>query len=269
MNCISNCCPFGAVDVLLNPKDELVVSNPGTNVPPNPNVDEGLVATVPALPSAVKTEDGSQAAALPLPQPAFEVDENPPATVPLSQSEVKEEQKQPVVRKEDKKSVAAIPLSHSAVKEDEKPAASIAPPQPAVMDNIPKHTQLQDAHTGERPPKKLKLSQVTSDQDMDPETTEQRPLELPPKNIVNSLDLLFLYPTCYFCSYISLQECKCAPFVFNVTAFGEETQLHLSKLPHTKFCTCLHFSNTHVYLFIGLRGGMRHNNAIMSTAEVQ
>jgi hypothetical protein len=173
-----------------------------------------MVAAVPAPPSAVKTEDGSQAAALPLPQPAFkEVDENLPATVPPSQSELKEEQKpaiaiplsQPVVKKEDKKLVAAIPLSRSAVKEDEKPAASIAPPRSAVMENIPKHTQ------------------VTTEQDIAPETTEQRPLELPPKNIVNSLDLLFLYPTCYFCSYVSLQECKCAPFVFNVTAFGEAT----------------------------------------------
>jgi hypothetical protein len=228
----TNYCPSGAVDVLLNPKDELVISSPGTNVPLNPNVDECMVAAVPAPPSAVKTEDGSLAAALPLPQPAFkEVDENPPATVTLSQSELKEEQKpaiaiplsQPVVKKEDKKSVAAIPLSRSAVKEDEKPVASIAPPRSPVMENIPKHTQLQDAHAGERPPKKLKLSQVTTEQDIAPETTEQKPLELPPKNIVNSLDLLFLYPTCYFCSYVSLQECKCAPFVFNVTAFGEET----------------------------------------------
>ncbi|CAD6255140.1 unnamed protein product [Miscanthus lutarioriparius] len=183
------------VDVLLNPKDELVISSPGTNVLLNPNVDECMVAAVPAPPSAVKTEDGSQAAALPLPQPAFkEVDENPPATVPLSQSEVREEQKptiaiplsQPVVKKEDKKSVAAIPLSRSAVKEDEKPVASIAPPRSAVMENIPKHTQLQDAHTGERPPKKLKLSQVTTEQDIAPETAEQRPLELPPKNIDRS-----------------------------------------------------------------------------------
>jgi len=78
----TNYCPSGAVDVLLNPKDELVISSPGTNVLLNPNVDECMVAAVPAPPSAVKTEDGSQAAALPLPQPAFKVvDENPPATV--------------------------------------------------------------------------------------------------------------------------------------------------------------------------------------------
>lgn len=153
-----------------------------------------MVATVPTPPSAVKLEDRSQAAALPLTQTG-QVDENLPATVPLPQSEVKEEQKpviaipisHTVVKKEDKKSLADIPLSHSAVKEDETPVASTGPPQSAVMENIPKLTQLQDAHAGERPPKKLKLSQETTEQDIDPTNTEQRPLELQPKNIVNSL----------------------------------------------------------------------------------
>jgi len=178
------------VDLLLNPKDELVIP---ANVLVNPNVDEGMVATVPTPPSAVKLEDRSQAAALPLTQTG-QVDENLPATVPLPQSEVKEEQKpviaipisQTVVKKEDKKSLSDIPLSHSAVKEDETPVASIGPPQSAVMENIPKHTQLQDAHAGERPPKKLKLSQETTEQDIDPTNTEQRPLELQPKNIDRS-----------------------------------------------------------------------------------
>lgn len=229
MDCISNYYPSGSADFLLNPKDELVISS--TNVPLKPHVDECLVGTVPAPPSAVKTEDGSQAAALPLPQPAFkEVDENPPATVPLSQSEVKEAQKPaiaiplslPVVKKEDKKSVAAIPLSHSAVKEDETPVASIAPLRPAVTENIPKRTQLQDAHAGERPPKRLKLSQVTTEQEIAPETTEQKPSEPPPKNTVNSLDFSYIQHATSALTF-HYMNVNCAPFVFNVTAFGEET----------------------------------------------
>ncbi|KAF8676058.1 hypothetical protein HU200_047563 [Digitaria exilis] len=175
------------VTILLNPKDEQVISNPSAvNVLPSPNVNEGLAATVPPLRSAVK-EVGSSVAAVALPQPVSkEVDVNPPAAIPLSQSVVKEDQKpvttipfsQSVVKKEDKKSVAAIPYSRPAVKEEEKPVASTPPPRSAAVESVPKNTESQNAHAGERPPKRLKLSQeatvnTTSD------VAEIRPLELP------------------------------------------------------------------------------------------
>ncbi|CAD6230885.1 unnamed protein product [Miscanthus lutarioriparius] len=129
-----------------------------------------LAATFTAPCSAAKEDDESPATAVPLPQASVkEVDENPPAAIPLSQS---------VVKKEDKKSIAAIPLSHSAVK-DEKPVVSAPHPQLSVTVNIPKHKESQKAHAGERPPKKLKLSQEATGQDMVPSITDKRPLALP------------------------------------------------------------------------------------------
>ncbi|KAK8453096.1 hypothetical protein SEVIR_5G229100v4 [Setaria viridis] len=177
------------VNVLLNPKDELVISSPNAaNVLLNANVDEDLAATVPPSRSVVKEEE-SPDAAVPLSQPAVkEVDANPPATVPLVQSVVKKEDQKPVaaiplspsmVKKEDKKSVAAIPLSHSAVAGDEKPVALTPPPRSAAAENIPKQRQSQNAHTGERPTKKLKLTQEATVKGTTPATTEKRPLELP------------------------------------------------------------------------------------------
>ncbi|KAJ1284258.1 hypothetical protein BS78_03G191400 [Paspalum vaginatum] len=157
------------VPLLLNPKDEQVISNPSAvNGPLNPNVDKSLAAAGPSTCAAVKKEDGSLVSDVPLSQPAVEVYQNPPAAVTLSQS---------VIKEEDQKQVAAIPLSHSAVKEDEKPVASIPPPQSADMENIPKHTKSHNAHSGERPPKKLKLSQEATVKDMAPDVTSKRPLE--------------------------------------------------------------------------------------------
>ena len=177
---VSNYCPCGAVNVLLNPKDEQGMSSASAaNVLLNPNVDEVLAATFTAPCSAAKEDDESPATAVPLPQASVkEVDENPPAAIPLSQS---------VVKKEDKKSIAAIPLSHSAVK-DEKPVVSAPHPQLSVTVNIPKHKESQKAHAGERPPKKLKLSQEATGQDMVPSITDKRPLALPSRQAVNSLN---------------------------------------------------------------------------------
>ncbi|XP_066306474.1 protein ANTI-SILENCING 1-like isoform X4 [Miscanthus floridulus] len=158
------------VNVLLNPKDEQVSSASAANVLLNSNVDEVLAATFTAPCSAAKEDDESPATAVPLSQASVkEVDENPPAAIPLSQS---------MVKKEDKKSIAAIPLSHSAVK-DEKPVVSAPRPQLSVKVNIPKHEESQKAHAGERPPKKLKLSQEATVQDMVPSMTDERPLALP------------------------------------------------------------------------------------------
>lgn len=178
-----------AVKILLNPKDEQVISNPSAvNVLPNPNADEGLAATVPPLGAAVKKEDGSSDAAVPLSQPvAKEVGVNPPAAVPLSHSVVKEDQKpvatiplsQSVVKKEDKKSVAATPHPRSAVKEDEKPVASTPPPWSAAVQNVPKNSESQNAHAGSRPPKKLKTSQEATAKNTTSDLAESRPLELP------------------------------------------------------------------------------------------
>ncbi|CAO2203986.1 unnamed protein product [Urochloa humidicola] len=178
------------VNVLLNPRHELAISSPSAaNVPLNSNVDEGLAAT---SHSAVKEEDESPEAAVPLSEPAVkEVDANQLATVPPVQSVVKKEDKKPVasiplsksiVKKEDKKSANAIPLSHSAVEEDEKPIASTPPARSAAVENIPKHRPPHNAQAGERPPKKLKLSQEDTVKGTTPaitEKTEKRPLELP------------------------------------------------------------------------------------------
>lgn len=162
------------VNALLNPKDEQVISNPNAvNVPLNPNMDGSLPATGPPTCSVVKEENESLVAAVPFSQPAVEVDENPPASVNLSQSVVKMEGQKPVpaipfsqsvVKKEDKKSLAGIPRSHSAVKEDEKPVASASRPR-------------ENSHAGERPSKKLKLSQEAIVQDTAPAVTDKRPLE--------------------------------------------------------------------------------------------
>jgi len=178
------------VKVLLNPKDELVISSPNAvNVPLNPNADDGLAATAPPPHSAVKEENESPDAAVPLSQPAAkEVDAKLPARVPLSQSVVSKEEQKPVavipisesvIKKEDKKSAAAISLSQSAIKEEEKPVASTPHPRSAVVENNAKHTQSQNAQGGERPPKKLKLSQEATVKNMTPAVTETRPLELP------------------------------------------------------------------------------------------
>ncbi|CAL4948791.1 unnamed protein product [Urochloa decumbens] len=180
------------VNVLLNPKNELVISSPNAaNVLLNPNVDEGLAATVPSSRSAVKEEDESTDAAVPLSQPAVkEEDAKLLPTVPPVQSVVKEDQKpvaviplsKSMVKKEDKKSITAIPPSRSAVEEDEKPVATTPPARSAAVENIPKHRQPQNAHAGERPPKRLKLSQEAAVKGTTPaitEKTEKRPLELP------------------------------------------------------------------------------------------
>ncbi|KAG2599010.1 hypothetical protein PVAP13_5KG407400 [Panicum virgatum] len=178
------------VKVLLNPKDELVISSPNAvNVPLNPNADDGLAATAPPPHSAVKEENESPDAAVPLSHPAAkEVAAKLPARVPLSQSVVSKEEQKPVavipisesvIKKEDKKSAAAISLSQSAIKEEEKPVASTPHPRSAVVENNAKYTQSQNAHGGERPPKKLKLSQEATVKNMIPAVTETRPLELP------------------------------------------------------------------------------------------
>jgi len=174
------------VEVLLNPKDELVISSPNAL---NPNADDGLAATAPPPHSAVKEENESPDAAVPLSQPAAkEVDAKSPAAVPLSQSVVNKEDQKPVaaipisksvIKKEDKKSVAAVSVSQSAIKEEEKPVASTPHPRSAVVENNAKHTQSQNAQGGERPPKKLKLSQEATVKNMTPAVTETRPLELP------------------------------------------------------------------------------------------
>lgn len=194
----SNYHPSGAVKILLNPKDEQVISNPSAvNVLPNPNVDESLAARDPSLRSAVKKEDVSSDAAVPLPQPASkEVDANLPAAVLLSQSVVKEDQKpvatiplsQSAVKKEDKKSVAAIPHPRPAVKEDEKPVASTPPLRSAVVEKVPKNSESQDAYAGERPQKKLKLSQEATVTNTNSDVAERRPLGLPSVQAVNSLN---------------------------------------------------------------------------------
>ncbi|XP_062205049.1 protein ANTI-SILENCING 1-like [Phragmites australis] len=168
------------VNLLLNPKDEQVTSIRGAT-----NVDEGLIPTVPPPQSAVKEEDESPVAAAPLSQPAvMEEDKIPVAAVSLSQSVVKEDQKPvaasplspSVVKKEYQKPPVAIPLSQSVIKEDEKPVASTPLPLSAVMENIPKHTH--NAPSGERPPKKLKLPQEVTVQNMPPAVPDKRPSEL-------------------------------------------------------------------------------------------
>jgi len=125
------------------------------------------------------------------------VDAKLPARVPLSQSVVSKEEQKPVavipisesvIKKEDKKSAAAISLSQSAIKEEEKPVASTPHPRSAVVENNAKHTQSQNAHGGERPPKKLKLSQEATVKNMIPAVTETRPLELPSRQAVISLN---------------------------------------------------------------------------------
>lgn len=177
---VSNYSPCGAVNVLLNPKDGKVMPSasafkvPAVNVPLNPNVDEVLAATFTAPCSAAKEDDESPATAVPLSQASVkEVDENPPAATPRLES---------VVKKEDKKSIAAIPLS--AVK-DEKPVISAPHPQLSVNVNIPKHNDSQKAHAGERPPKKLKLSQEATVQNMVPSNPDKRPSVLPSIQAVN------------------------------------------------------------------------------------
>ncbi|WVZ69744.1 hypothetical protein U9M48_018482 [Paspalum notatum var. saurae] len=175
------------VCLLLNPKDEQIISNPSAvNGPLKPNVDKSLAAAGPPTCAAVKKEDGSLVSDVPLSQPAVDVYQNPPAAVICSQSVTKEEDQkqvaaiprsQSVIKEEDQKQVTAIPLSHSAVKEDEKLVASIPPPRSADMENIPKDTKSQNAHAGERPPKKLKLSQEATVKDMAPDVSNKRPLE--------------------------------------------------------------------------------------------
>jgi len=157
------------VNVLLNPKDEQGMSSASAaNVLLNPNVDEVLAATFTAPCSVTKEDDESLATAIPLPQASVkEVDENLPAAIPLSQS---------VVKKEDKKSIAAIPLSHSAVK-DENQVVLAPHPQLSVTVNILKHKESQKAHAGERPRKKLKLSQEATGQDIVPSITDKRPAQ--------------------------------------------------------------------------------------------
>ncbi|CAO2165501.1 unnamed protein product [Urochloa humidicola] len=184
------------VNVLLNPKNELVISSPNVaNVLLNPNVDDGLAATVPSSSSAVKEEDESPDAAVALPQPAVkEVDAKLLPTVPPVQSMVKEDQKpvaamplsESMVKKDDKKSVTAMPLSRSAVEEDEKPVATTPPARSAAVENIRKHRQPQNAHAGERPPKKLKLSQEATVKGTAPAITEKRPLEPPSRQADSS-----------------------------------------------------------------------------------
>ncbi|KAL6615561.1 hypothetical protein ACP70R_037831 [Stipagrostis hirtigluma subsp. patula] len=156
------------VNVLLNPKDEQFTSIPAPEAQGvNYNVDKGLAATVPCPQPVVKKEHESLVSSASLPHSAVkEKDENPVAAVPFNQSMVKEEHQKPV---------APMPLSQSSVKEDEKPVAS-TPHQSTVMkENVPKHTQ--NASSGERPPKKLKLSREVTVQDVAPAVPDKRPLE--------------------------------------------------------------------------------------------
>ncbi|TVU34544.1 hypothetical protein EJB05_16380 [Eragrostis curvula] len=163
------------VDFLLNPKDELITSSEA-------NVEGVVVATVPPPQSVVKEDDEILVAAVPLSQSAVkEENENLAAAVSPSQSVVKEDQKPaaaiPVspaaVKKEHDKPVVAVPRLQSAVKEDEKPTASAPPPR---RENIPKHTQ--NASSGERPPKKLKLSREVTVQNMATAVPDKKPFEL-------------------------------------------------------------------------------------------
>jgi hypothetical protein len=156
LKCIYNYLPFGAVDVLLNPKNEIVTSSPG-----EVNVEGGVAATVPPPQSVVK-EDEIRVTAVPLSQPAIkEENEKLTAAVSLSQLVVKEDQKPaaaaPVsliaVKKEHNKPVVTVPCFQSAAKEDEKPVASAVPTPSVATENIPKRTQ--NASSGERPPKKF------------------------------------------------------------------------------------------------------------------
>jgi hypothetical protein len=232
---VSNYCPCGAVNVLLNPKDEQVSSASAANVLLNSNVDEVLAATFTAPCSAAKEDDESPATAIPLSQASVtEVDENPPAAIPLSQS---------VVKKEDKKSIAAIPLSHSAVK-DEKPVVSAPRPQLSVKVNIPKHEESQKAHAGERPPKKLKLSQEAV-QDMVPSMTDKRPLALPSSQAVNSLNRLFLYTACYscYCFLSCFWSTNMLPFYLTLQSYKNV------KRHYCIFLNCSIPSFVHTYIF--------------------
>jgi hypothetical protein len=236
--CAYNHHPSGAVSILLNPKDEIVISSPkAANVPQNANVDEGLAATAPPFRSAVKEEERPDAA---VPLPAVkEVDANPPATVPL-QSMVKEEDRKPVaaiplspsmVKKEDKKSVTAVPLSRSAATGDEKPVASTPPPRSAAVENIPKQRQSQNAHTGERPTKKLKLTQEATVKGTTPATTEKRPVELPSRQAV--CYLIYFFIRCFQSANILL---------FHLI-------LGLSKKHNCIFLNCPTPSFVHAYIF--------------------
>jgi hypothetical protein len=195
--------PFGAVDVLLNPKNEIVTSNPGevnveggvaATVPPpqsgEVNVEGGVAATVPPPQSVVKEEDEIRVTAVPLSQPAIkEENEKLTAAVSLSQLVVKEDQKlaatAPVsliaVKKEHNKPVVTVPCFQSAAKEDEKPVASAVPPPSASRENIPKRTQ--NASSGERSPKKLKSAQETV-QNMAPAVPDKKPFELTSRQAV-------------------------------------------------------------------------------------
>lgn len=253
---ISNYCPCGVVSVLLNPKDEQVtVSASAVNVLLNPNVDEVLAATVPAPCSAAKEDEESLGAAVPLSQAAVEVDENRPGAIPLSQS---------VVKKEEKKSSVAILLSHSAVKEDGKPVTSTPRPQLPVMESIPEHKELQKAHVGERPPKKLKLSQEATVQDMAPSITDKRSSALPSRQAVNSLTWLLFYTTCYSCCWF---------LDYNLIGLGRRHYSVLLICPIPSFVHAYIFPDPCLFIHWSLklmRGGMRKpmyqcTNAIVSS----
>ncbi|KAL6652087.1 hypothetical protein ACP70R_011012 [Stipagrostis hirtigluma subsp. patula] len=154
------------VNVLLNPKDEQFTSIPDPEVQGvNSNVDEGLVATIPNPQSLVK-EHETPVSGVCLSHSAVTENENTVATVPCSHPAVKEDQK-PLV---------AIPLAHSTIKEDEEPVASTPPPQTSVMENTPRRTQ--NAPSGERPPKKLKVSREVTVQNMASPVPEKRPVDL-------------------------------------------------------------------------------------------
>ncbi|KAL6842537.1 hypothetical protein ACP4OV_027381 [Aristida adscensionis] len=174
------------VNVLLNPKDEQFTSIPDPEVRGvTHNTDQRLVATVPCPQQVVKKEHERLVSAGPIPHTAIkDKDEHLVAEEPVSQSVIKEEDQNPVaaepvsqsvIKEEDQNPVAAIPISHSAVRENEKTVASTRQ-RSKVTENISKHTQ--NASSGERPPKKLKLSREVKQQNVDQDIPDKKPLEL-------------------------------------------------------------------------------------------
>lgn len=203
-----NYLPSGTVNFLLNPKDEQVTPNFGeanvkggmaaTVPPPQPVVkeeDEGPIAAVPLAQSAVKEENENRVAAVSIPQSVIKEDQEPAAAIPVSPLVAKKEPNRPAV---------TVPHFQSAVKGDEKekPVASAPPSRSAARENIPKHAQ--NASSGERPAKKLKLTQETV-QSLAPAVPEKKPFELTSRQAVSSLNCLMLqlYSTYYYCFFFS------------------------------------------------------------------
>jgi hypothetical protein len=235
LKCISNYLISGAVDLLLNPKDEQVTSISG-----KANVERGVVAIEPLPQSVVKEDDESPLAAVPLSQSAVKENGNLSAAVSLPQSVVKEDKTPdtaiPVsplvvkkehnenlssaaslpqsVAKEDQKLDAAIPISPLAVKkEHDRPFVAvprsqspvkddenekILTPRPAAREKILKHTL--DASPREQHAKKLKSTQQTM-QSMSAAVPDKKPFEITSRHAVIFLNyiMLQLYPIYYSC----------------------------------------------------------------------